>query len=167
MKRLFVLCCTVCVLCMGCATTGSIPAEIVTQSAAIDTSISDLQDQQTTTVQAAEQITATADAIEQTAVVIKDDKLTGQVTTLKAQVKTLNDSLKSERDKVLKLQTQYTELKTSAGTSLYNQSTEIAKLTAQKKTAEAWVVRLAISLAITVVIIAAYILLKLKKIISL
>ena len=122
----------------GCATTGTIAPEIIQQSAAVDTSISELQTQQATSAQAAQAINDTTDEIEQTAKEIKNDKLSEQASNLKIQVKSLNDSLTTERNKTAQIQSEYSSLKVSSGTEIVNQSTKINKLTAQLKLSHKW-----------------------------
>ena len=122
----------------GCTTTGTIAPEIIQQSAAVDTSISELQTQQATSAQAAQAINDTTDEIEQTAKEIKNDKLSEQASNLKIQVKSLNDSLTTERNKTAQIQSEYSALKVSSGTEIVNQSTKINKLTAQLKLSHKW-----------------------------
>ena len=144
----------------GCATTGSVPSEIITQSAAVDTSISELQTQQATSAETVTQVSATTDTIEQTAKILNDDKLTGQVAELKTQVKTLTDSLKSERDKTTKIQSDYSAVKISSGTEITNQSTKIIKQAAQIKARSKCIIILAVILFIHLLLDAAVLLLK-------
>ena len=122
----------------GCTTTGTIAPEIIQQSAAVDTSISELQTQQATSAQTAQAINDTTDEIEQTAKEIKNDKLSEQASNLKIQVKSLNDSLTEERTKTAQIQSEYSALKVSSGTEIVNQSTKINKLTAQLKLSHKW-----------------------------
>lgn len=122
----------------GCATTGTIAPEIIQQSAAVDTSISELQTQQATSAQTVQAVSDTTDEIEQTAKEIKNDKLSEQASNLKIQVKSLNDSLTTERNKTAQIQAEYSALKVSSGTEIVNQSTKINKLTAQLKLSHKW-----------------------------
>lgn len=122
----------------GCTTTGTIAPEIIQQSSAVDTSISELQTQQATSAQTIQAVSDTTDAIEQTAKEINNDKLSGQVSNLKVQVKSLNDSLIAERAKTAQIQSEYSALKVSSGTEIVNQSTKINKLTAQLKLSHKW-----------------------------
>ena len=80
-----------CIMLEGCTTTGTIAPEIIQQSAAVDTSISELQTQQATSAQAAQAINDTTDEIEQTAKEIKNDKLSEQASNLKIQVKEIDE----------------------------------------------------------------------------
>jgi len=144
----------------GCATTGSVPSEIITQSAAVDTSISELQTQQTTSAETVTQVSATTDAIEQTAKTINNDKLTGQVAELKTQVKTLTDSLKSERDKTTKIQSDYSTVKVSSGTEITNQSAKIIKQSTQIKARSKCIIILAVIIFIHLLLDVAVLLLK-------
>jgi alanyl-tRNA synthetase len=140
----------------GCATTGTISPQLIEQSAAVDTSISRLQTQQATSAEVAAQVSATADALGQTAAEIKNDKISCQITTLKTQVKTLADSLKTEREKTAQIQTDYSTLKISSGTDLVNQSAQINQLSASLRLSHKWnwilVVIIALFVAASVVI---------------
>jgi|GEM_PF-4518079 hypothetical protein len=123
----------------GCATVqGVVPEQVITQSAAVDTSISQLQTQQAESAVTVEQVSATADSIETTASEIKNDKLTGQITTLKTQVKNLSGSLATERNKTAEIQKNYSDLKITSGIELINSSKQINKLTAQLKLSHKW-----------------------------
>jgi hypothetical protein len=144
----------------GCVTTGSVPSEIIAQSAAVDTSISQLQTQQATSAETVTQVSATTDVIEQTAKTLNDGKLTGQVATLKTQVKTLTDSLKIERDKTTKIQSDYSTVKVSSGTEITNQSGKIIKQAAQIKARSKCIIILAVILFIHLLLDAAVLLLK-------
>lgn len=157
--------CFVCLCLEGCATTGTIAPEIVEQSAAVDTSISLLQTQQATSAETAALVSATTDTLEQTAKDIKNDKLSGQVATLKTQVTTLTASLKTEREKTTQIQSDYSTLKVSSGTELVNQSTQINKLTAQLAIYKKWIWRLGITLAVLILFITLYIILRIRGLI--
>lgn len=150
----------ICFLMQGCATTGTIPAEIITQAAVVDTSISQLQSQQTISAGQVQSITDTTAAIEQTAITVDNPVLTKQVATLKIQVKSLNESLKSERNKTIKIQSDYSAYKVSAGTEITNQSSKLIKKDAQIATRNKWIVILAIILFIHFLFDAAVLLLK-------
>jgi hypothetical protein len=128
-----------CIALEGCATMqGVIPEQVITQSAAVDSSISQLQTQQAESAVTVEQVSATADAIETTAAEIKNEKLTGQITTLKTQVKNLSGSLSEERNKTAEIQKKYSDLKVTSGTELINYSKQINKLSAQLKLSHKW-----------------------------
>src|SRR5574344_973603 len=166
MKKILALFCLVCFLFVGCATTGSVPSQITEQSAAVDTGISTLQGQQAesaATVQAVTDTTANVVTIAQT---IGNDKLTAEVTKLQTQVGKLNDELTTERATTADIQQKYSALKITSGETIANQAGEITALTAQRNSARAWVWRLGIILAGVVLCTTAYVVLKIKKIIS-
>jgi hypothetical protein len=154
----------ICTLMQGCATTGAVPAEIIQQSAAVDTSISDLQSQQATSSESVQAVSDTAAALEQTAVTVDNPVLTKQVATLKAQVKTLSSSLKAERDKTSQIQSDYSAYKVSSGTEITDQSSKLNKLTAKLALTHKWIWILAVTLAVLILgsICGWYIKLKLK-----
>lgn len=149
-----------CIMLEGCATAGSIAPEIISQSAAVDTDISELQGQQATTAETASLVSATTDALEQTAKDIGNDKLAGQVVTLKTQIKTLTDSLKTERKKTTQIQSDYSALKVSSGTELVNQSSKIIKQAQQIKMRNKWIAILAVIIFIHLLLDAAVLMLK-------
>ena len=149
-----------CMVLEGCASTGSIPTQIVEQSAEVDTSISQLQTQQTDSSAAVQAVSDTADAIEQTAATVKNDTLTKQITTLKTQVKTLSGSLAAERSTTAEISEEYNNLKVTAGTSLVNASVQINKLTAQVKLARKWVWILGGTLAALLLVSAGFAVIK-------
>lgn len=149
-----------CFATLGCTTTGTIAPEIVEQSAAVDTSISQLQTQQATSAETVAQVSATTDALELTAKDIKNDKLSGQVATLKTQVKTLADSLNTEREKTAQIQADYTTLKITSGTDLVNQSMQINKLAASLRLSHKWNWILGVIIALFVAVAVVITLLK-------
>lgn len=149
-----------CIMIEGCATVGNITPEIISQSAAVDTSISELQTQQATSAETAALVSTTTDALEQTAKEIGNDKLAGQVVTLKTQVKTLTDSLKTEREKTTQIQSDYSALKVSSGTELVNQSSKIIKQEQQIKVRNKWIAVLAVIIFIHLLLDAAVLMLK-------
>jgi hypothetical protein len=154
----------ICLALSGCVTTGSVPAEITTQAAAVDTSISQLQTQQADTAVTAEQITSTTAQLEQTAKAISSPELTSRVTTLREQVTSLTAGLKTERKTTAGLQKNYTQLKVTSGTEIANQAAALNKLTARLGTSRRWNWILGIVLAVLVIGagVAAFIKLKLK-----
>jgi hypothetical protein len=150
----------ICALMQGCATTGTISPEIIEQSAVVDTSISGLQSQQSTSAESIQAVTDTTDAIEQTAVTVDNPVLTKQVATLKIQVKTLSDSLKAERDKTSQIQSDYSTYKVSSGTTIADQSSLLIKKDAQIASKNKWIAVLAIILFVHLLLDAAVLLLK-------
>lgn len=144
----------------GCATTGSITPKIIEQSAAVDTSISELQTQQTTTAEAMQSVTDTAESIDDVAKEIKNDKLTGLVTTLVSQVKTASGSHKTEISQTSNIQSDYSTVKVSSGTEITNQSAKIIKQNAQIVTKNKCIIILAVILFIHLLLDAAVLILK-------
>jgi hypothetical protein len=144
----------------GCATTGTIAPELIEQSASVDTAISQLQGQQAESAQAAQAVSDTAENIQQTAAKINDPELTTQVNRLNEQTKKLLDSQNAERNETATMQTAYTTVKTKAGTTIVDNSKQINKLTAQLAVYKKWVWRLGITLAVLVLLIILYIVLK-------
>ena len=144
----------------GCATTGSIAPQVVTKSVAVDTSISQLQTQQATSAATVEQVTATVDQVATAVTTGKTDKLPEQVATLKAQVSSLSESLKSEREKTAQIQTDYSALKITAGTQLYDQSSKILAQQQKISSRNKCIAILAIILFVHLICDAAVILLK-------
>ena len=144
----------------GCTTTGSVPTEIITKSAAVDTTLSQLQGQQAESAQAAQAVSDMAETIQQTAGKINNPELTAQVNKLSEQTKTLLESQKAERGKTAQVQTNYTDIKTTAGITLTNQSKQINKLTALLVIYRKWIWRLGISLVVLVLLIILYVVLK-------
>jgi Fe2+ transport system protein B len=144
----------------GCATTGTITPKLVEQSAAVDTAISQLQGQQAESAQAAQAVSDTAESIKQTAGKINNPELTAQVNRLNEQTNKLLESQQAERGKTAQVQTNYTDIKNTAGTTLTNQSAQINKLTAQLKLSVTRNWRLGISLAVIIILIVLSIVLK-------
>jgi hypothetical protein len=161
LKNLCIAFVAVAALCMlsllqGCATTGTLTPELIKQSAAVDTALSQLQGQQTESAQAAQAVSDTAESIQQTAGKINNPELTAQIQKLNKQAKILLDSQQAERDKTAQVQTNNATVKTAAGTVLINQSAQTALLALYKK----WIWRLGITLAALVLLIVLYIVLK-------
>lgn len=150
------------VLLTGCATTGTIAPAIIDQSAAVDTSVSQLQTQQTETAVITQSITDTAQSINVIASKINNTELTEKSDSLSKQVADLTASIKTERDKTTQIQENYTALKKTSGEELVNQSTKINKLTAQLKLAHKWIWILAGVIAVMLLSIAGYIFIKVK-----
>jgi hypothetical protein len=147
----------------GCATTGSVPADIITKSAAVDTAISQLQTQQAESAGTAQVIRSTTENLKQTAEKINNPELTEQVDKLDVQTKTLIENQKAERNKTAQVQTDYTEVKTTAGKVLTDQSGQINKLSAQLKVSLKWNWRLGITLACVSILIIIYTVAKIRS----
>jgi hypothetical protein len=122
----------------GCATTGSITPQIIGQSAAVDTAVSQLQGQQAESARAAQSVSDTAESIMQTSDKINNPELSERVKKLNDQTKALLNSQQAEREKAAKVQTTYTTVKTSAGTELVTESARINTLTSQLKLSHKW-----------------------------
>jgi|WetSurMetagenome_2_1015567.scaffolds.fasta_scaffold21219_2 ABC-type Fe3+-siderophore transport system permease subunit len=150
----------ICVALSGCVTTGSVPAEIVTQSSAVDTSVSQLQTQQTETAVITQSITDTAQSISTIASKINNTELTEKSGNLSKQVADLTASITTERNKTTQIQENYTALKKTSGNELVNQSTKINKLAAQLKLAHKWIWILAGVIVIMILAAAGYIFIK-------
>jgi hypothetical protein len=144
----------------ACATTGSIAPQLIEQSAAVDTAISQLQEQQAESAQSAQAVSDTAESIQQTAEKINSPELTAQVKRLDEQTNKLLESLQTERDKTAVIQTAHTTVKTTAGITLVNDSAKLNKLTALLAIYKKWIRRLCITLAVLVLFIILYIVLK-------
>lgn len=160
MKGTLILCCMTCALCMSCATTGNIAPQIVTESVAVDASISQLQTQQATSAATVEQVTATVEQVATAVTTGKTDKLPEQVATLKTQISSLSASLKTERDKTAQIQTDYSALKVTAGTQLSDQSSKILTQQQKIRTRNKCILILAIILFVHLICDAAVVLLK-------
>lgn len=164
-KVLFIL--LFCFAMFGCATfQGVVSEKTLIQSAAVDTSISQLQTQQAGSATAVEQVSATASAIETTAAGINNGKLSEQTATLKTQVNNLSGSLEKERNKTAEIEKNYSDLKVTSGTELINSSKQVNKLTAQIKLARKWIWILSGILALAAAVRVALIILKIKYNIS-
>ena len=145
---------------MSCATTGNIAPQIVTESVAVDASISQLQTQQATSAATVEQVTATVEQVATAVTTGKTDKLPEQVATLKTQISSLSASLKTERDKTAQIQTDYSALKVTAGTQLSDQSSKILTQQQKIRTRNKCILILAIILFVHLICDAAVVLLK-------
>jgi Flp pilus assembly pilin Flp len=144
----------------GCTTTGSVPTEIIAQSAAVDTGISQLQTQQAATVESLQSVTDTAQSINAEAKEIKNDKLSGLAATLVSQVKTASDSHKTEISQTSGIQTDYSTVKVSGGTAIAKQSAENIKQAQQIQSRTRCIIVLAVILFIHLLLDAAILLLK-------
>jgi len=145
----------------GCATTGTIAPSVIDQSAAVDTSVSQLQTQQTETAVITQSITDTAQSISTIASKINNTELTEKSGNLSKQVADLTASITAERNKTTQIQENYTALKKASGNELVNQSTKINKMTAQLKLAHKWIWILAGVIIVLLLAAAGYIFIKL------
>jgi hypothetical protein len=158
LKQLFIIFCAV--MLTGCATTGTIPSAIIEQSAAVDTSVSQLQTQQTETAVITQSITDTAQSINTIATKINNTELTEKSGNLSKQVADLTASITTERNKTTQIQENYTALKKTSGNELVNQSAKTNKLAAQLKLAHKWIWILAGVIVILLLAAAGYIFIK-------
>lgn len=149
----------------GCASTGTISTDLLEKSAAVDTAISTLQSQQVESAQAAQAVSDTSESIKQIAGKINNLELAEQVNKLNEQTNKLLKSQRVERDKTATVQTVYTTIKTNAGTTLIDNSKQINKLTAQIAIYKKWIWRLGITLAILILLITLYIVLRIRGLI--
>jgi hypothetical protein len=128
----------ICALMQGCATTGTIAPEIIEQSAAVDTSISQLQTQQAKSAEITQGISDTADNLQKIADSINNPELSAETKKLVDYKKELLDSQEKEQKGTASIQTTYTTVKTTAGTKLVNDSDELNKKNAQLKLSHKW-----------------------------
>ena len=144
----------------GCATTGSLTDDIVTKAAAVDTSLSQLQTQQTESAETTQALQDTTQNLNVTAERIKDPELTAQIKRLDVLAKKETDNRKAERTATAAAQVNYTDYKTTSGTALVNQSEQLNKLAAQLKVSVRWNRRLGIALSIIILLLVLGIVLK-------
>ena len=127
-----------CALMQGCATTGTIPAELIEQSSAVDTAVSQLQTAQSDTSVTIAQITDTQEYL---ATATKDS--TPEVSALvKKQTEQIN-KLSTQHESEQKItsdtiQTAWSTYKVNSGTTIVGQSVQVNKLNAQVKLANKW-----------------------------
>jgi len=136
----------------GCATTGNISPEIIQQSAEVDTAISQLQTAQSNSTATIEQIDATQQGITAKAKIINDEELTGLVEKQNEQIKKLKESKSDETKTTSTIQTTWSTVKVSGGTTIVNDSEKINKLTISRNN---WRKRCIISWSVLALIILA------------
>jgi hypothetical protein len=122
----------------GCATTGTLPAELIEQSAAVDTAVSQLQTAQSDTSVTIAQIADTQEAL---AVVTKDStpEVSALVKKQAEQINKLSEQHTAEQ-KITSdgIQSAWSAYKINSGTTIVDQSAQTNKRDAQLKLANKW-----------------------------
>jgi len=144
----------------GCATTGTIAPEIIQQSTAVDTSISELQTQQVESAIAGQKISDSADNIQKIAEKINNPELTEETKKLLDSKKELLESQEKERSGSTSIQSSFGTVKTSSGKEIVKDSSTIIKQQSQIKARNKAIVILSIIIFIHVLLDAAVIVLK-------
>ena len=128
----------ICALMQGCATTGTLPAELIEQSAEVDTAVSQLQTAQSDTSVTIAQVTDTQEAL---AIATKDStpEVSALVKKQSAQIKKLAEQHTTEQ-KIASdgIQPAWSTYKINSGTTIVDQSAQMNKLKAQLKLANKW-----------------------------
>ena len=127
-----------CMVLEGCASIpGTVPAQIVEQSASVDTSISQLQTAQGETSATVEQIDATQQEIT-TATKDSAPAVVALVTKQTAQIKKLKENRAVETTETTGIQSNWSLFKVSTNKVMISDSSAIAKKDAQLKLAHKW-----------------------------
>ena len=150
----------ICALMQGCATTGTIPTELIDQSAQVDTSISQLQTQQAESAIAGQKISDSADNIQKIAEKINNPELTEETKKLLDSKKELLESQEKERSGSTSIQSSFGTVKTSSGKEIVKDSSTTINQQSQIKARNKAIVILSIIIFIHVLLDAAVILFK-------
>lgn len=147
--------CFIIALLTSCAT---VPQAVTEHESAVDTAVSELQTEQASSAVTAEQIHCTAEKLEQIAEPMHSEALSATVTELRAQSDALTAQLAAERATTAGIADKYEQVKNDYS----DMSVKYGAVVASSKVKTAWLWRLGVALAVTVIGIVGYIIIKIK-----